>query len=102
MADMTYRLLGRSGLKVSTVGIGCNNFGPRIDGPTATRVVHAALDHGVTLFDTADLYGRRRSEEMLGAALRDRAHEAVIATKFALPTNPGPNQSGGSRRYILR
>jgi aryl-alcohol dehydrogenase-like predicted oxidoreductase len=102
VADMTHRRLGHSGLMVSTVGLGCNNFGARIDAAATTRVVHAALDHGITLFDTADIYGGGRSEEMLGAALRGRRDEAIIATKFAIPTGPGPNDRGGSRSYILR
>jgi aryl-alcohol dehydrogenase-like predicted oxidoreductase len=99
---MTYRRLGVSGLLVSEVGLGCNNFGSRIDATTAERVVHAALDAGVTLFDTADIYGAGTSEEMLGAALRGRRSEAVIATKFGIPMGPGPYQGGGSRSYVLR
>jgi aryl-alcohol dehydrogenase-like predicted oxidoreductase len=102
MADMTYRRLGASGLMVSTVGIGCNNFGPRIDAAATARVVHSALDHGINLFDTADIYGKGQSEEMLGAALKGRRDEAVIATKFAIPMGPGPNDRGGSRGYILK
>jgi aryl-alcohol dehydrogenase-like predicted oxidoreductase len=87
---------------VSTVGLGCNNFGTRIDAEATARVVHAALDHGITLFDTADIYGRGLSEEMLGAALRGRRDAAVIATKFAIPMGPGPNDRGGSRAHVLR
>jgi aryl-alcohol dehydrogenase-like predicted oxidoreductase len=102
MADMTQRRLGNSGLMVSAIGLGCNNFGPRIDEATTARVVHAALDHGVTLFDTADVYGSGQSEEMLGKALRGRRHEAIIATKFAIPMGPGPNDRGGSRAHVLR
>jgi aryl-alcohol dehydrogenase-like predicted oxidoreductase len=102
VVDMTHRRLGRSGLLVSTIGLGCNNFGARIDAGATTRVVHAALDHGITLFDTADIYGDGRSEEMLGAALRGRRDDAIIATKFAIPTGPGPNDRGGSRSHVLR
>jgi aryl-alcohol dehydrogenase-like predicted oxidoreductase len=101
VADVTHRRLGRSGLAVSAVGLGCNNFGTRIDAAASARVVHAALDHGITLFDTADVYGAGRSEEMLGAALAGRRHEAVIATKFAMPMGPGPNDRGGSRAHVL-
>jgi aryl-alcohol dehydrogenase-like predicted oxidoreductase len=84
MADMRYRRLGESGLAVSVVGIGCNNFGGRIDDDRAHAVVHAALDAGITLFDTADIYGdpAHNSEEVLGAALGSRRDEAIIATKF--------------------
>lgn len=102
MADMTHRRLGRSGLLVSTVGVGCNNFGTRIDAAASARVVHAALDHGINLFDTADIYGAGKSEEMLGAALKGRRDEAIIATKFAIPMGPGPNMGGGSRTWVLR
>jgi aryl-alcohol dehydrogenase-like predicted oxidoreductase len=65
---------------VSTIGIGCNNFGGRIDDRRATEVVHTALDLGINLFDTADVYGE--SEAALGAALGDRRDEALTATKF--------------------
>ncbi len=98
---MEYRRLGRSGLHVSVAGLGCNNFGMRIDYEAAERVVNAALDAGVTLFDTADVYGAGASEEMLGKALGGRRHEAVIATKFAVPMGEGPMQRGGSRRWII-
>ncbi|HEX5968615.1 MAG TPA: aldo/keto reductase, partial [Intrasporangium sp.] len=66
---MTYRQLGDSGLTVSVVGLGCNNFGRRIDEEATTAVVRAAIDSGITLFDTADTYGHGASEELLGRAL---------------------------------
>jgi aryl-alcohol dehydrogenase-like predicted oxidoreductase len=72
------------GLAVSAVGIGCNNFGGRIDAASTKAVVDAALDAGITLFDTADVYGNRRSEELLGAALGSRRDDVVIATKFGM------------------
>jgi aryl-alcohol dehydrogenase-like predicted oxidoreductase len=71
-------------LEVSLVGLGCNNFGRRIDAEDTRRVVHAALEAGITLFDTADAYGDGQSEELLGAALTGRRDEAVIATKFGM------------------
>ena len=71
-------------LEVSLVGLGCNNFGRRIDAEDTRRVVHAALDAGITLFDTADAYGGGQSEELLGAALPGRRDEVVIATKFGM------------------
>jgi aryl-alcohol dehydrogenase-like predicted oxidoreductase len=76
-------------LEVSLVGLGCNNFGRRIDAEATDRVVHAALDAGITLFDTADVYGDGRSEELLGAALGQRRDEAVIATKFGMELDEG-------------
>jgi aryl-alcohol dehydrogenase-like predicted oxidoreductase len=99
---MDYRRLGDSGLKVSVVGLGCNNFGMRIDQEATTAVVHACLDAGVTFFDTADVYGGSRSEVMLGEALKGKRHEVVLATKFAAPMGAGPDQRGGSRRYVMR
>ena len=75
-------------LEVSVIGLGCNNFGGRLDASATERVVHAALDAGVTLFDTAELYGQGRSEEYVGRALRGRRQSAVIATKFGYKTAP--------------
>jgi aryl-alcohol dehydrogenase-like predicted oxidoreductase len=97
---MEFRNLGDSGLKVSTVGLGCNNFGMRIDADQTKAVVHAALDAGINFFDTADVYGGQKSEVFLGQALKgiDR-HSVVIATKFAMPTGEG--RQGASRRYIM-
>ncbi len=80
---METRALGS--LQVSVVGVGCNNFGSRLDQAGTTKVVNAALDAGVTFFDTADIYGGTKSETMLGVALGTRRREAVIATKFGMP-----------------
>ncbi len=99
---MEYRRLGTSGLKVSEIGLGCNNFGMRIDQAGADAVIGAALDCGITLFDTADVYGGLKSEAMLGQALQDKRHDVVVATKFAMPTGAGLDQRGGSRRYVIR
>lgn len=100
MTDMQYRTLGNSGLQVSAVGLGCNNFGRRLDVAQTETVVRTALDCGITLFDTADVYGNGQSEEYLGKALSERRHEAVIATKFRSPMGEGTYRQGGSRRYI--
>ncbi|MGO1926104.1 MAG: aldo/keto reductase, partial [Brachybacterium tyrofermentans] len=81
---MHFDSLGSSGLLVSALGIGCNAFGRRIDQDAATAVVEAALDEGVTFFDTADAYGTGESETMLGTALGSRREEVVIATKFGM------------------
>lgn len=100
---MEYRKLGRSGLTVSVVGVGCNNFGRRCDPEQTKAVAHAALDAGIVFFDTADIYGPRGvSEEYLGKALIGRRHEVVLATKFAGTMGDAqPEKGGASRRYIL-
>lgn len=99
---MEYRNLGRSGLRVSLAGLGCNNFGMRIDAEQTKAVVYRALDEGITFFDTADIYGGRgASEEMLGKALGNRRNEIVLASKFGMVMGEGPYGSGASRRYIM-
>lgn len=99
---MNYRTLGKSGLEVSAVGLGCNNFGMRIDLDAARKVVHKALDLGVTLFDTADIYGNMGgSETMLGQILGDRRKDIVLATKFSGPMAEGKTRRDTSRRYIM-
>jgi aryl-alcohol dehydrogenase-like predicted oxidoreductase len=99
---MEHRQLGRSGLTVSAIGLGCNNFGMRIDEAASSAVVHEALERGITLFDTAESYGAGRSEEFLGRALGKRRDEVVIATKFGMLHAPGPRQAAGSRREVIR
>jgi len=96
------RNLGRSGLIVSAVGLGCNNFGGRSDYAATRAVVHQALDLGITLFDTSDTYGENgASEEYLGRALAGRRHDIVLASKFARPMDPDGKLQGASRRYIM-
>lgn len=100
---MRYGAMGNSGLVVSEVGLGCNAFGARIDQQQTDAVVAAALDHGVTLFDTADVYGEGRSEEMLGKALGSNRDAVIVATKFGLSDRDGEHFGAyGSRRYIRR
>jgi aryl-alcohol dehydrogenase-like predicted oxidoreductase len=99
---MKTRRLGASGLKVSEVGIGCNNFGMRIDAKGTDAVVGAAIDAGITLFDTADIYGGTKSEEFLGKALGKRRGEVILATKFGMRIGDDETRRGGSRRWILR
>ena len=102
---MSYRQLGQSGLTVSAVGVGCNAFGTRIDAERTRRVVEAALDSGVTLFDTADIYGTGASEELLGRSLGSRRDDVVVATKFGMDMQGanGPDWGvRGSRRYIRK
>jgi len=97
-----YRNLGNSGLKVSVVGLGCNNFGMRIDTEQTRVVVNKALDEGINLFDTADIYGNRGgSETMLGKALGPRRNEVIVASKFGMAMGDGPFMKGASRRYIM-
>jgi aryl-alcohol dehydrogenase-like predicted oxidoreductase len=85
---MRYRSLGNSGLIVSVTGLGCNNFGRRIDLDATREVVNAALEAGVTLLDTADMYGNGGgSEELLGEVLAGRRDEVVLATKFGTGTS---------------
>ena len=98
---MEFRRLGSSGLKVSEVGLGCNNFGMRMDQEATSAVVGAALDAGITQFDTADVYGGTKSEVMLGEALKGKRHEVVIATKFAMQVGQRVDQTGGSRRHVV-
>jgi len=87
--------LGGSGLEVSRVGLGCNNFGRRLDRHATAAVVAAAVEAGVTFFDTADVYGGGDSERFLGAALAGRRGDVVIASKFGQDTGvPGPGGSG--------
>jgi len=107
MADMTYRPLGSSGLMVSTVGIGCNAFSRRVDLDGTRAIVRAALDAGITLFDTADIYGIEpgASEAILGEALGADRQDVIVATKFGMDMRGanGPDWGvRGSRRYIRR
>jgi aryl-alcohol dehydrogenase-like predicted oxidoreductase len=99
---MEQRQLGRSGLALSVLGLGCNNFGMKIEADEATAVVGAALDAGITHFDSAETYGMGRSEEMLGAALGKRRGEAIIATKFGSPGTKGTVGARGSRSNVIR
>ncbi|MGH3157558.1 MAG: aldo/keto reductase [Streptosporangiaceae bacterium] len=104
---MRYRPLGDSGLQVSVVGLGCNNFGRRLDVDGTRSVVDAAIEAGITLFDTADMYGGNgRSEEILGEVLAGRRDQVVLATKFGhqkadMGYGPAAGAKGG-RGYIRR
>ncbi len=99
---MELRRLGNSGLQVSVVGLGCNNFGMKIDVDATRRVVDKAIDVGITLFDTADIYGNRgNSETFLGQILGERRKAIVLATKFGMQMDKAGVLKGGSRRYIM-
>ncbi|HEY7323511.1 MAG TPA: aldo/keto reductase [Streptosporangiaceae bacterium] len=102
---MRYRPLGNSGLLVSVVGLGCNNFGGRLDVPQSRAVVDAAIEAGVTLFDTAENYGAGRSEEILGEVLAGRRDQVLLATKFGGGGDMGYGPAAGAkagRSYIRR
>ncbi|MBY0511744.1 MAG: aldo/keto reductase [Rhodospirillaceae bacterium] len=101
---METRSLGKSGLRVSAVGVGCNNFGMGIDEAGTKAVVNKALDLGITLFDTADVYGGSgNSEIFLGKALGTKRKDIVLATKFGMKMGEGWQlRGGGSRDYIMR
>ena len=101
MADMRTRSLGLLGPEVSVVGLGCNNFGRRVDLSGTRAVVDAALESGITFFDTSNTYGdpRGRSEEFLGAVLEGRRGRIVLATKFGMDMGDGRGPRG-SREYI--
>lgn len=98
---MEQRNIGKSGLRASLLGIGCNNFGPRLDVEATKKVVYRALDLGVTFFDTADVYGFGQSESQLGEVLGDRRKDVVIASKCGMAMDKDGKLSGASRRYIM-
>lgn len=98
---MEQRTLGKSGLLVSVVGLGCNNFGGRTDFEGSKTVIRKALDLGITLFDTADIYANKGgSEEVIGKVLGDRRKDVVLATKFCGAMDDAGKLKGASRRYI--
>src|ERR1700722_2859110 len=99
---MEIRNLGQSGLRVSAIGLGCNNFGGRIDLEATRAVIHKAIDLGITLFDNADIYGGQGGAETdMGQVLGDRRKDIVLATKFGNPMDDAGVKQGGARRYIM-
>lgn len=107
MTDIEFRTLGTKGPRVTTIGLGCNNFG-RPGSPTETQegttaVIDEAIEQGITLFDTADIYGRTASETFMGVALKGRRDRIVLATKFGhsgVDMGIAPGAAKGSREYI--
>jgi aryl-alcohol dehydrogenase-like predicted oxidoreductase len=97
---MRTRTLGREGPEVSVVGLGTNNFGARCDYEQSRAVIDAALDAGITLFDTADIYGQGTSEDYIGRALDGRRDGVLLATKFGKPMDENPSDRRGTRDYI--
>ena len=99
---MKQRKIGNSGLQVSLIGLGCNNFSWHIDLEGSRKVIDKAIDLGITLFDTADVYGERGgSETCMGQILGDRRNNIVLATKCGLPMSDDGKMQGASRRYIM-
>jgi aryl-alcohol dehydrogenase-like predicted oxidoreductase len=99
--SVEYRRLGKSGLRVSVIGLGGNTFGRYADERQTAAIVQQALESGINMIDTADVYGHGASEELLGKAIRGHRDELVIATKVGSAMGDGPNESGSSRRHIM-
>ncbi|NUM49005.1 MAG: aldo/keto reductase [Anaerolineales bacterium] len=98
---MHYRNLGHSGLKVSAIGLGTNQFGGKVDQATVNDLLTAARDAGLNFIDTADIYQKGRSEETIGQAIKTRRDAYLIATKFRHPVGEDPNARGASRHHIF-
>ena len=98
---MEYRQLGNSGLRVSVIGLGTNQFGGKVDQDGVNNIIDGAIDLGINLIDTADTYAQTNSEKTLGVALKGRWDKVVLATKVYSPTGPGPNDYGASRYHIM-
>ena len=98
---MQYRRLGHSGLQVSVIGLGTNNFGPRLDYPAAERVLRQAVEAGINFIETSNTYGEGQAEVFIGKALRGTRSQVLIATKVASNLGDGPNMHGASRKHIL-
>ena len=99
---MKYRNLGKSGLRVSAIGLGTNQFGGKVDQQTTADIVHAALDAGINFIDTADIYQDGRSESYLGKALEGKRDDVILATKVFFPVSDRPNDRGASRQHIMQ
>ncbi len=99
---MEYRRLGKSGLRVSEIGLGTNIFGRKADEPTSLSIIDRALEAGINFLDTADVYSQGKSEEIVGKAIKDKRSQVVLATKFGYPTSVGPREAGGSRNFTMK
>ena len=91
---MEYRRLGNSGLKVSSVGLGTNNFGGRLDEASSAKVIHTAIDQGINMLDTANIYGANLSEVYIGKAVKGQRDKVLLATKVSGKMGTGPNDAG--------
>ena len=98
---MQYRNLGRAGVKVSPLWLGTAQFGGRVEAATAIDLVHAALDAGINVLDTANIYTQGRSEELVGQAIKGRRDRIVLASKVYNQVGEGPNDRGSSRYHIM-
>ena len=98
---MKYRKLGSSGLEVSEIGLGTNNFGQRLDFESSDRVISQCIESGINLIDTSNSYGATLSEEYIGKSLVGRRDSVVLATKVSSRMSEGPNQAGNSRIHIM-
>lgn len=98
---MEYRQLGNSGLRVSVIGLGTNQFGGKVDQAGVNTIIDGALELGINFIDTADVYTKGRSEETLGIALRAKWGRVALASKVYNPTGEGPNDYGASRYHII-
>ena len=98
---MNYRQLGTSGLQISEIGLGTNNFGRRLDAAGTAKVMDQALEDGITFIDTANVYGGGMSETYIGQAIKGKRDQYILATKVAMKMGDGANQVGASRQHIL-
>jgi aryl-alcohol dehydrogenase-like predicted oxidoreductase len=98
---MQYRQLGNSGLRVSAIGLGTNQFGGKVEQAGVSEIVNGAIDLGINFFDTADVYTKGNSEETLGVALKGKWDKVVLGTKVVGATGDGPNDTGASRYHIM-
>lgn len=98
---MQYRNLGSSGLKVSAIGLGTNQFGGKVDAKGVINIIDAAIDLGINFFDTANVYQEGRSEETIGKAIKGKRDKVLIATKVFHKVGEGPNERGSSRKHIM-
>lgn len=99
---MEYHRLGNSGLKVSEIGLGGSNFGGRADDQTSINIISHALELGINFIDTAESYTQGRSEELVGKVIKNKRSQVIIATKFGERSSVGPDEQGGSRRYLMK
>jgi aryl-alcohol dehydrogenase-like predicted oxidoreductase len=98
---MIYRQLGSAGVRVSAIGLGTNQFGGKVDQAGVNNIIDAAIDLGINLIDTADVYTKGESEKTLGVALKGKWDKVVLATKVCSPTGEGPNDKGANRYHII-
>jgi aryl-alcohol dehydrogenase-like predicted oxidoreductase len=99
---MKHLPMGRTGVKVSAIGLGTNSFGGRAERETSIAILHRAIDAGINLIDTANIYTQTKSETIIGDGLKGRRHLVILATKGGLPVGEGPNDAGSSRYHLIR